>query len=175
MAGDLLYCSSCGRGPNHTIIPISTSNNWFGKEEIDPEGNKNMIWHDRTGKSTGYLVGPRCYRKPTPKELSDGYAKGLERRQIRGKEIKLKPDTEYVRITELRRGPISRLLCESCRGRILQMAKNANRAHAEEETVPMFDNLADIDAAGKAKREEKKKARRDMNKPITDQYTGDVG
>ena len=157
-------CQTCGK-IDGVRTPVSTSNNWYGRRKQNADGSDYWIWCKADGTETAYYVGGRIYRKPTPQQLKAGLDEGKQYKDIHGTEIRIKPDWEVVRITEVVYGKTTMLACEGYRGRIVQKRKNAKRLTAADETTPMFDDLAEMDARGKAKRVEERRARLEAKKP----------
>lgn len=135
----------CGK-PHDAVVPIATNRGWYGKYIKgfrDGKETSELYWHDKNGKPTPYMVGPRIYAKRTPEEV----AAGLKH----GKEIKLKVGTEHAWLTELKQNNISIWVCTDCRASILSKQKKAT---PQQEQDAFFD-LKEIDAKGEAKKKSK--------------------
>jgi hypothetical protein len=174
-------CPVCGRPHGKSVLTANNGRMYTKMSKVigdNPatgryEPHEVSYWHNIKGEPM-YPAGHRMFRDPTPKQIREGLAEGKEQKDIRGTEYKLKVESEYVHLTEIKRGNQSVWRCTYCRGDLLKLIAASDRKAPTDGMDPLFDNLADIDAAGKALREKRKQEKRDRNIPIVGQYMGDV-
>lgn len=174
------HCPHCGRPDGVSVL---TANN--GRMYVKPskviganpatgvyEEYTQNTWHNIKGEPM-YPAGHRMFKDPTESQIKRGLAEGKERKDIKGNEIRLKVESEFVHLTKVmsRDGSRHLYLCALCRGNVLAARAAADRKSPTENMDALFD-LKPIDEAGKAKREKAKKHKRDLNVPVTDSYQG---
>lgn len=122
------HCQHCQRPHGKSILTASNGRMYTKPSSVigvNPatgiyEPYDIISWHDLKGKVM-YPAGERQYREPTDKQLADGLAAGIPHKDIRGNEIKLKVESEYVYLTKVmsQDGKYHRYLCTYCRSIVI--------------------------------------------------------
>lgn len=140
-------CQRCS-APHDKIIPVTTNGKFYSvmTDGFNQSGQPVRVpgWFDRTGN---------------------------RRTDMEAKIVK-NVTTERSWLTKVGEGKIHMWLCSTCRAAYYEKKAKANAK--QDATELMFDQayIDDMDARGRAKKEANRKAKREMNIPVTGAYNG---